>query len=120
MTSQMLLQVQELLKMNMLLPVLILATSTWTKGTTADVDETNNIIGEPGSGTFLENVAFIDGDYTAGDDNPINPFGTPKIYYSRINGAGAGNGLWSNVNTWSTDAVLQTYRCSGSFCSGSK
>ncbi len=24
-----------------------LLTNTWTKGTTADVDETNNIIGEP-------------------------------------------------------------------------
>jgi gliding motility-associated-like protein len=81
--------------------------STWTRGTSADVDETNNIIGEPGAGNFLENVSFIDGDYTAGDDNPVNPFGTPKIYYSRLNGAAAGSGLWSNVNTWSTDAILQ-------------
>ena len=77
------------------------STSTWTKGTSADVDETNNIIGEPGSGNFLKNVNFIDGDYTAGDDSPIDPFGTPAIYYSRINGAGPGNGLWSNINTWS-------------------
>jgi hypothetical protein len=84
-----------------------LATSTWSKGTTADIDVTNNIIGEPGAGTFLQNVTFIDGDYTAGDDSPVDPFGTPKIYYSRINGAGAGSGLWSDVNTWSTDAVLQ-------------
>ena len=44
------------------------STNTWTKGTTADVDEINNIIGEPGPGSFLENVSFIDGDYTAGDD----------------------------------------------------
>ena len=71
------------------------STSTWTKGTAADVDETNNIIGEPGTGSFLENVAFIDGDYTAGDDNPTSPFGIPTIYYSRQ------SGLWSNVNTWS-------------------
>ena len=83
------------------------STNTWTQGTTADIDVVNNIIGEPGAGTFLQNVAFIDGDYTAGDDNPTNPFGTPKIFYSRINGLGAGNGLWSNVNTWSTDGVLK-------------
>ncbi|MBI5011139.1 MAG: hypothetical protein HZB98_16120, partial [Bacteroidia bacterium] len=76
--------------------------STWTKGVADDVDDvTNNIIGEPGSGSFLENVTFIDGDYTAGDDNPTSPFGTPTIFYSRINGAGAGSGLWSDVNTWS-------------------
>jgi hypothetical protein len=71
------------------------STSSWTKGTPADVDETNNIIGEPGTGSFLENVPFIDGDYTAGDDNPASPFGIPTIYYSRQ------SGLWSNVNTWS-------------------
>ncbi|MBN1144557.1 MAG: hypothetical protein JXA72_09035, partial [Bacteroidales bacterium] len=71
------------------------STFTWTRGGTGDVDETNNIIGEPGSGTFLENTTFIDGDYTAGDDNPTNPFGTPTIYYSRQ------SGLWSNVNNWS-------------------
>ena len=71
------------------------STSTWTKGTANDVDKTANIIGEPGGGSFLENVAFIDGDFTAGDDNPTNPFGIPTIYYSRQ------SGLWSNVNTWS-------------------
>ncbi len=83
------------------------STSTWTNGTSDDVDDTNNIIGEPGAGTFLENVAFIDGDYTAGDNNPTSPFGTPQIYYSRINGAASGGGLWSSINTWSTDPVLQ-------------
>lgn len=72
------------------------ATSTWTSGAANDVDETNNIIGEPGSGSFLEGVAFIDGDYTAGDNNPTNPFGTPTTYYSRQ------TGLWGNVNSWST------------------
>ncbi len=77
------------------------STSTWSRGNSSDVDETNNIIGEPGSGSFLENVTFISGDYTAGDDNPTNPFGTPRIFYSRINGALAGSGLWSNANSWS-------------------
>ncbi len=76
-------------------------TFTWTRGVVADVDETNNIIGEPGTGSFLENAAFIDGDYTAGDDNPTNPFGTPVIFYSRINGALAGSGLWSTAGNWS-------------------
>ena len=70
-------------------------TSTWTKGTANDVDESANVIGEPGAGSFLENVAFIEGDYTAGDDNPISPFGVPTIFYSRQ------SGQWSNVNTWS-------------------
>ncbi len=68
---------------------------TWTKGTVNDVDETTNIIGEPGSGNFLENVNFIDGEYTAGDIDATDPFGIPRIYYSRQ------SGLWSNVNTWS-------------------
>ena len=72
-----------------------IATSTWTKGNSSDVDETANIIGEPGTGSFLENVTFIDGDYTAGDDNPTSPFGLPTVYYSRQ------SGLWSNVSTWS-------------------
>jgi hypothetical protein len=70
---------------------------SWTKGTANDVDDAaNNIIGEPGTGSFLENVTFIDGDYTAGDDNATDPFGAPTRYYSRQSGA------WSNVNTWST------------------
>jgi len=72
------------------------ATSTWTSGTANDVDETSNIIGEPGSGSFLEGVAFIDGDYTAGDNTPTNPFGTPTTYYSRQ------TGWWGDVNSWST------------------
>ena len=76
--------------------------NAWTTGTAADVDDVaNNIIGEPGSGSFLENVAFIDGDYTAGDNNPTSPFGAPGIFYSRINGSSAGGGLWSNSNNWS-------------------
>ena len=54
------------------------STYTWTKGTVDDVDEAGNIIGEPGAGSFLENVTYIDGDFTAGDDNPTDPFGTPS------------------------------------------
>ena len=78
-----------------------LGTSTWTKGISADVDETGNIVGEPGSGSFLENVSFIDGDFTSGDDNPTDPFGIPSIFYSCINGNLAGNGLWADANNWS-------------------
>jgi hypothetical protein len=74
------------------------ATATWSKGTITDVDEATNLIG----GVFLTNKTFIDGDYTAGDNTPTDPFGTPTTYYSRINGAAAGSGLWSDVNTWST------------------
>lgn len=70
-------------------------TFTWTKGTTSDVDEGNNIIGEPGTGSFLEGATFIDGDYTAGDDNPTSPFGTPTKYYSRQ------SGNWGTTTTWS-------------------
>ena len=81
-------------------------TNSWTRGTIADVDEINNIIGEPGTGSFLENVSFIDGDYTAGDDTPTSPFGVPAIFYSRIGGTSSGIGLWSDVNTWSTDPFL--------------
>ncbi len=39
-------------------------TYSWTKGSTGDVDETNNVINWP------NNVNYIDGDYTAGDDTP--------------------------------------------------
>jgi hypothetical protein len=67
----------------------------WIKGTISDVDEANNLVGEPGSGSFLENVNFIDGEYTAGDIVATDPFGTPDIYYSRKTGP------WSDVNTWS-------------------
>lgn len=72
---------------------------TWTSGNVNDVNETTNIIG--GAGTSYANTNFIDAEITAGDNTPTNPFGVPTKYYSRINGAGAGSGLWSNVNTWS-------------------
>ncbi|BDX37481.1 hypothetical protein CYCD_08360 [Tenuifilaceae bacterium CYCD] len=67
----------------------------WFVGNINDVDETNRIIGEPGAGSFLENVSFIDGDYTAGDNIGQNPFAAPTRYYSRR------TGNWSTTNTWS-------------------
>ena len=70
-------------------------TNTWTKGVLDDVDEINNIIGEPGTGSFLENVSYLEGDFTAGDDNPINPFGVTTTFYSRQSGP------WTDINTWS-------------------
>ncbi len=84
-----------------------LPTNSWTKGIASEVDESSNKIGGAGSGTFLVNTNFIDGDYTAGDDDATSPFGTPSIYYSRINGAGTGSGLWNDVSSWSTDGVAQ-------------
>lgn len=89
------------------------STYSWSNGTANDVDETNNIIGEPGTGTFLENVNFIDGDYTAGDNNPTTPFGTPRIFYSRINGTAAGTGAWNNPNTWSFTSNTGTANTGG-------
>lgn len=68
---------------------------SWTNGLTADVDVSTNRIGEPGGGAFLENIGFIDGEYTAGDNNPGNPFGIPTVFYSRRNGE------WRNTSTWS-------------------
>ncbi len=73
------------------------ATNTWTKGTNASINTTTNTMSTP----WLSTTGNIDGEYTAGDDDPTNPFGTPRIFYSRINGAAAGSGLWSNANTWS-------------------
>lgn len=70
----------------------VAGTTSWTKGVATDVDETNNIVG----GAFLTSKAFIDGDYTAGDDAPTSPFGIPQKYYSRR------AGLWSATSTWST------------------
>ncbi|HEY5469233.1 MAG TPA: hypothetical protein VIK07_01790, partial [Bacteroidales bacterium] len=44
--------------------------------------------------------SYLDADYTAGDNTTTVPvpgaFGSPSIFYSRQ------NGLWSDVNTWST------------------
>ncbi|HEY9005056.1 MAG TPA: hypothetical protein VIM75_02930 [Ohtaekwangia sp.] len=78
-------------------------TTTWTKGTTSDLDITNKVIGQPTSGTFLKDVSFIDGDYTAGDDNPTDPFGTPKVFYSYT------SGLWGASTSWTSDPTRATY-----------
>ena len=79
-----------------------LATATWTKGATTDLDISGKIIG-PSSGTFLKNVSFIDGDYTAGDDSPVNPFGTPKTFYSYA------TGLWGAASSWTSDPTRASY-----------
>ncbi|MFN5319739.1 MAG: beta strand repeat-containing protein [Bacteroidia bacterium] len=49
----------------------------------------------------LNGVNYIDGDYTAGETSEFNIITT---YYSR-NATSGGN--WTDVNSWSTDAVLQ-------------
>ena len=49
----------------------------------------------------LTGVNYIDGDYTAGE---ATEFGNIQIYFSR-NATLGGN--WSDVNSWSTDVVLQ-------------
>lgn len=67
-----------------------ISNSEWSSGATADVDESSYIIG--GTSTGLENVAFIDGDYTAGE---LIAFGTVTVYYSRANGD------WNTASTWS-------------------
>jgi hypothetical protein len=78
-------------------------TTTWTKGTTSDLDITGKIIGQPTSGSFLKDVSFIDGDYTAGDDNPTDPFGTPKVFYSFA------TGLWGANTSWTSDPTRATW-----------
>lgn len=59
------------------------ATVTWTKGTTGDVNTGTNLI------TFNATNfgAVIDGEYTAGDDNPSGPFNAIRVFYS-LNGGG--------------------------------
>ncbi|MGC9375293.1 MAG: hypothetical protein ACP5DQ_09665, partial [Bacteroidales bacterium] len=69
------------------------ASYSWTKYTTTDVDDTTNEIG--GTGTSLAALNTIDGEFTAGDDTPDDPFGTPVVYYSRQ------TGLWGQTSTWS-------------------
>ncbi len=66
---------------------------TWTKYSVSDVDDGTNIIG--GTGTALATLNYIDGEFTAGDDDATDPFGTPTKYYSR------GNGDWDSRFTWS-------------------
>ncbi len=69
-------------------------TSVWVTGSAAQVDETTNVA--TFSGPTFETT--IDGEYTAGDNSPVDPFGTVSIYYSYTT-----SGAWNNVNTWSLD-----------------
>jgi hypothetical protein len=55
--------------------------------------ETTNLIG--GAGTAMEALSYIDGEFTAGDDDATDPFGTPTVYYSRQTGP------WNQTSTWS-------------------
>jgi len=78
----------------------------WTSGAAADVDESTNTIGGTGN---LSSVDFIDGDFTAGDNDPSNPFGTVTIFYSRSSapnitttGADWDTDDSGNKTTWST------------------
>lgn len=59
------------------------STVSWTKGTTGDVNTATNTI------TFNATNfgAVIDGEYTAGDDNPSGPFNSIRVFYSK-NGGG--------------------------------
>ena len=64
---------------------------SWTFGTSASITTGTHTM----AGPWLSNTTAVDGEYTAGDNNPTNPFGTSQILYSRQ------SGLWSNVNNWS-------------------
>jgi hypothetical protein len=72
------------------------STNSWVKGTSAHVNTTTKVL--TFSSTIFGNV--LDGDYTAGDDNPTDPFGAVVVYYSMR------NGNWDDVNPattpWST------------------
>ncbi|MGE0090470.1 MAG: hypothetical protein AB7S50_13445 [Bacteroidales bacterium] len=75
-------------------------TYSWTNySADTDVDETTNIIG--GAGTSFDGVNYIDGEFTAGDDDGTDPFGVPTVYYSRA------NTRWNLASTWSIDPVLK-------------
>lgn len=68
----------------------------WTPGNgiPSTVDELNDVIS-------LSSVNYIEGDFTAGE---ANEFGVIQTYFSRTATLG---GNWNDVNSWSTDAVLQ-------------
>lgn len=72
------------------------STNSWVKGTTAHVNTATKTL------TFSSAVfgAVLDGDYTAGDDTPTDPFGAVVVYYSMR------SGNWDDVNLattpWST------------------
>lgn len=66
-------------------------TVTWTNGTNASIDIGNNVI----NGPWLSGVDYIEGDFTAGDNNPTSPFGAPLTFYSR------NSGWWGDPANWS-------------------
>lgn len=67
---------------------------TPTNGISSSVDPATNKI-------TLSNVNYISGDFTAGEPSE---FGIIQTYFSR-NATNGGN--WTNVNSWSTDPILQ-------------
>ncbi|MBU1717966.1 MAG: autotransporter-associated beta strand repeat-containing protein [Bacteroidetes bacterium] len=73
------------------------ATLNWASTTSADINTGTKTITFQGA-TFNTQ---IDGEYTAGDNNPVSPFGSVLIYYSRNIGGGQFN--WSSASSWSTD-----------------
>lgn len=75
------------------------ASYAWTKYATTDVNESTNTIG--GAGTALADLNYIDGEFTAGDNSPTDPFGEPTVYYSRATGS------WVSGTTWSTHEILK-------------
>jgi fibronectin-binding autotransporter adhesin len=72
------------------------STNSWVKGTTAHVNTATKVL--TFSSAVFGNV--LDGDYTAGDDTPTDPFGAVVVYYS------IRSGNWDDVNPattpWST------------------
>ncbi len=75
-------------------------TFSWTSGTTASINTTTYTMGLGTGDPFFNNVNYIDGDYTAGNNNPTNPFGTPRIFYSYHCPAPTG-GKWDSPAIWS-------------------
>ncbi|NOU17724.1 MAG: hypothetical protein HOO91_09210 [Bacteroidales bacterium] len=64
------------------------STYTWNSGVVANINTGTNTISDWTAPT--NSMAFLDGDYTAGDAC----FGTPQIYYSLA------SGFWSALATW--------------------
>ena len=71
--------------------IFVSASNAWVKGVTTMITEATNSIDAT--------ISSIDGDYTAGDDTPDDPFGTVTVYYSRN---GAGDDYWGDTDSWST------------------
>lgn len=67
--------------------------ANWVSGTSASIDSNNNVISFAGAGF----ETTISGDYSAGDNSPVDPFGTVIIYYSYKTGA-----RWDSIGSWST------------------